>query len=237
MPYSDFRSVQSERPQPMVFAGGVFLTLLAGAVNVAMLSFYAVPVSHMSGAVSRLGMGFGTRRFADLGVVGLLIGGFTLGCVLTGALVGSSALASRRRYALVLLCEATVLGLAAALLGGATHVSVILCAMACGMQNAMASSYYGLVVRTTHVTGIITDLGFMLGARLTAGHFVWWKFLLLLLLVSGYLAGGTLSAAAMAIRPGLVLWGCSALALAIAGGCLRFHQTASEPSERDARSV
>jgi len=237
MPYSDFRAVQTGRPQPMVFAGGFLLTLLAGAVNVAMLSYYAVPVSHMSGAVSRLGMGIGTRRLADLGVVVLLIGGFIAGCVLTGALVGSSALASRRRYALVLACEAAVLALAAGLLGGATHVSVILCAMACGMQNAMASSYYGLVVRTTHVTGIITDLGFMIGAWLASRHFVWWKFLLLLLLVGGYLTGGTLSAAAMAVIPGLVLWGCSGMALAIAAGCLRFHRTVPEPTHVEARST
>lgn len=227
MPYTEFRSAQPVRPEPLFFLGGFTLTLLAGAVNVAMLSYYAVPVSHMSGAVSRLGMGFGSGVTADLSLIAMIVGGFALGCVLTGALVGTNALASRRRYALVLACETVVLGLAAALLGGAVHASVVLGAMACGIQNAMASSYYGLVVRTTHVTGIITDLGFMLGARLTGRRFAWWKVLLLILLVAGYLMGGTMAALLMSKIPGLVLWSCCVLAGIIALGCLLLHR---EPS-------
>ena len=58
---------------------------------------------------------------------------------------------------------------------------------------------------------------------------MWWKFLLLLLLVTGYLTGGILSALAMSCIPDLVLWGCSALAMAIAAGCLRFHRANPPP--------
>ena len=220
MPYTEFRTTPPGRPQPAFFVGGFVLTLLAGAVNVAMLSHYAVPVSHMSGAVSRLGMDLGAGRLKDLAVVALIIGGFALGCVLTGALLGTSALVSRRRYAVVLACEAAVLALAATLLGGTAQTSVILSAMACGIQNAMASSYYGLVVRTTHVTGIITDLGFMLGASLSGRRFPWWKSALLGLLVTGYLAGAMASSALMPLAPSAVLWGCAGMATAIATGCL-----------------
>jgi|GEM_PF-5134493 len=39
---------------------------------------------------------------------------------------------------------------------------------ACGFQNALAT-HYGLVLRTTHVTGLLTDLGTNLGMRLR-GH-------------------------------------------------------------------
>jgi uncharacterized membrane protein YoaK (UPF0700 family) len=231
MPYTEFRSARPGRPQTLFFVGGFLLTLLAGAINVAMLSHYAVPVSHMSGAVSRLGMDLGTQHYADLVTIGLIVGGFALGCVVTGALVGTSALASRRRYALVLACEAAVLALAASLQDGAVHASVILGAAACGIQNAMASSYYGLVVRTTHVTGIITDLGFMLGASLSGRRFVWWKVALLTLLVTGYLAGGTAAAVLMPLVPGLVLWGCCALAAAIAIGCLLLHREKEQAAE------
>ncbi len=196
-----------------------------------MLSYYAVPVSHMSGAVSRLGMGLGSGRYDDLAVVIFIIGGFALGCVFTGALVGTSALATRRRYALVLACEAVVLALAAALVGSAMHISIILGAVACGIQNAMASSCYGLVVRTTHVTGIITDIGFMLGASLSGRRFTGWKILLLALLIGGYLSGGTLAALLMSLMPGAVLWGCCALAVCIALGCLLLHREAVRDGE------
>jgi len=36
----------------------------------------------------------------------------------------------------------------------------------CGLQNALATSYSGAVIRTTHITGIITDLGLAAGAAL-----------------------------------------------------------------------
>jgi uncharacterized membrane protein YoaK (UPF0700 family) len=224
MPYIEFRSARSERPQPLFFVGGFTLTMLAGAINVAMLSYYAVPVSHMSGAVSRLSMDLGTQRYADLATIAFIVGGFALGCVFTGALVSTSALVARRRYALVLACEAAVLALAAVLQGNAANVSVILGAAACGIQNAMASSYYGLVVRTTHVTGIITDLGFMLGACLTGQRFVWWKVLLLVMLVAGYLAGGIAAAILTPLAPELMLWCCCVFAAAIAIGCLFLHR-------------
>lgn len=95
MPYADLSSPLPDRPHPLLIVGGFLLTILAGAINVSMLSFYAVPVSHMSGAVSRLGMDLGTKHFDDVSVIGLILGGFVLGCVLTGALVGSSSLERR----------------------------------------------------------------------------------------------------------------------------------------------
>jgi uncharacterized membrane protein YoaK (UPF0700 family) len=229
MPYFEFRSARFERPQLLFFVGGFALTFLAGAINVTMLSHYAVPVSHMSGAVSRLGMDLGAQHYADLSIIAFIVGGFALGCVLTGALVGNSALASRRRYALVLACEATVLALAAILQEDEMHAPVILGAAACGIQNAMASSYYGLVVRTTHVTGIITDLGFMLGARIIGRKFIWWKFLLLAMLVSGYFVGGIMASVLMHVASELTLWGCCALAALISICCLLLHREAEPP--------
>lgn len=232
MPYTEFRSARFERPQPMFFVGGFVLALLAGAINVAMLSHYSVPVSHMSGAISRLAMDLGAQHYSDLVIIALIVGGFALGCVLTGALVGTSALASRRRYALVLAMEAAVLALAAILQDSAVHASVILGAAACGIQNAMASSYYGLVVRTTHVTGIITDLGFMLGASLTSRRVAWWKVLLLNMLVAGYLTGGIVAALLMPLAPGLLLWGCCALAATIAICCLVLHRETVQSAKK-----
>ncbi|CAK0870393.1 unnamed protein product [Prorocentrum cordatum] len=40
-------------------------------------------------------------------------------------------------------------------------------AAACGLQNGMASFWGGAVVRTTHVTGLFTDVGLLIG-RLTS---------------------------------------------------------------------
>jgi hypothetical protein len=36
---------------------------------------------------------------------------------------------------------------------------------ACGLQNALATTDCGAIVRTAHVTGIFTDLGIMMGTK------------------------------------------------------------------------
>jgi uncharacterized membrane protein YoaK (UPF0700 family) len=67
-------------------------------------------------------------------------------------------------------------------------------AMACGLQNAMTSSYCGLMIRTTHVTGMVTDLGVMLGHWLRHGQIEWWKWCFLSLVFLSFGTGGWLGA-------------------------------------------
>ena len=42
-------------------------------------------------------------------------------------------------------------------------LGALLAAMACGLQNAMVTTYSGALVRTTHLSGMFTDLGIGLG--------------------------------------------------------------------------
>ena len=64
-----------------------------------------------------------------------------------------------RQGGAVLLLEGAVLALATVQLHYTRPSGIPLAAMACGLQNALASSYFGLVIRTTHVTGVITVMG------------------------------------------------------------------------------
>jgi len=47
-----------------------------------------------------------------------------------------------------------------------SEIAAYLAIAACGLQNGMATSYSGAVIRTTHVTGIATDVGLLLGRML-----------------------------------------------------------------------
>jgi len=71
-----------------------------------------------------------------------------------------------RRYGVALVCESVLLFSATYLLVSGKGAGDFLAAMACGLQNALATSYSGAVIRTTHITGIITDLGLAAGAAL-----------------------------------------------------------------------
>ena len=177
-----------------LLAGGGVLAFLAGFVNASLLSFYQIPVSHMSGAATQFGLDLGEGRDAELSTLGLIMGAFLGGAVTSGCLVGRTSLRPGRRYGLVLLLEAAALAAAGLLLAHQHRGCLYAAAYACGMQNAMASSYYGLVIRTTHLTGIVTDLGVQIGHALRHRRFEAWKFRMLLAILAGFILGAVSSA-------------------------------------------
>lgn len=192
MPYSHHPPDDDLHPNERnwVFLGAVLLSFVAGFVNAALLEFFAVPVSHMSGAVSRISIDIGTGNMTDLRLILSIVGGFLIGAIVSGMIIGGRQLKPGRRYGVVLMLEGGVLLSATALLLASHPVGVTLTAFACGLQNAMASSYYGLVIRTTHVTGIVTDLGVMLGQWIRYKEIKPWKMVLLMGLLGGFLIGG-----------------------------------------------
>ena len=214
MPYPQSTSV-AHRPapgdRPWIFAGAGTLAAVAGYVNVVVLGVFAVPVSHMSGAVSRLGIDLAAGNRADLTVILAIVLGFLAGAVLSGAIIGNRKLVPGRRYGFALFLEGGVLAVATSYLYAGHSAGIVLAAMACGIQNAMASSYYGLVIRTTHVTGIVTDIGVIIGYWIRGRTVRVWKLLLLVVILTGFFTGGFLGAVMYAAI------GRIALALASAG--------------------
>ena len=66
MPYSEHdRLRQLARVDPLIIAGGISLAFIAGFVNTVSLCYFHVPVSHMTGAVSRLSMDSASLNFSE----------------------------------------------------------------------------------------------------------------------------------------------------------------------------
>lgn len=181
--------VSPRAARPWVFVGGFALTVVAGFVNSLLLvSAFHVPVSHMSGAVSIFGIDAMSGRWADLALIGSIIVGFFLGAVTSGVIIGSQRLRPGRRYGIALMVEGAAFACAA---GGWWTVGFA--AFGCGLQNGLASSYLGLVIRTTHVTGIVTDLGVLIGEAIRHRTLRTWKLALLATLLIGFACGGILA--------------------------------------------
>ena len=68
-----------------------------------------------------------------------------------------------------------------------------LAAMANGLQNAATSSYSQNLVRTSHMSGITSDMGFYIGSMLRGEFTNVWRFLILVGLSSSFLLGGIVS--------------------------------------------
>ena len=147
----------------------LLLTFSAGRVN--SVGFLAVTIytSHMTGLTAMVAdqLVAGDPSLAGLSALGILA--FVLGAMSAAILFNW---ARRRglhsRYAIILGLEALLMLLTGLLaqeladLGIAWPVVVVLSAMM-GLQNAIITKLSGAQIRTTHVTGMVTDVGIALG--------------------------------------------------------------------------
>lgn len=178
---------------PWVETGGFVLTLIAGSVNaIGLLGFKHQAVSHLTGTSTLLGQALVSGDAGEGLHLLLILLSFVLGAALSGVIVQNSALKLGRRYGVALLIEACLLLLAMLALNQGSSTGHFLASAACGLQNAMASTYSGAVIRTTHVSGLFTDLGVMLGARLRGTALDRRQLKLQSLLIGGFIVGGAL---------------------------------------------
>ena len=120
---------------------------------------------------------------------------FLIGSAFSGFFIESSALKLGRRYGVALCIEGSLLLLSLGFLVQGNVYGQYLASSACGLQNAMITTFSGAVVRTTHMTGIITDLGIMIGESLRGRQFDRRKAKLFIFIFLGFLLGGTAGAA------------------------------------------
>jgi uncharacterized membrane protein YoaK (UPF0700 family) len=174
-----------------LLAGGSCLAALAGALNAAFLLLLGISVSHLSGDVARFAIDVGAQDGLS-GPAFLLLGallGFVFGALVSGFLIHHPKLELSRPYGRSVTAIGVTLIGSWACFERYNFTAVALAAGACGFQNALATHYRGLVLRTTHVTGLLTDLGVTIGMRLRGYQVEGWKILVPLLLVLAFCVG------------------------------------------------
>lgn len=154
---------RSERKNA-ILAG--YLALTGGYVNSAAFVLLGIFTSHVTGNVGRLSVDL--TRHDSRGALGalILLGAFFGGAIVASVIIESAAFRSRSNaYGTALALEAALL-LTFLLLPEPTaethrlHDSeaALICA-SMGLQNSLVTRLSGAVVRTTHLTGVVTDLG------------------------------------------------------------------------------
>jgi len=197
--------------------GGFSLALIAGSVNaIALLGFNHQGVSHLSGSSSLLGVELAQGELTSSLHLLLILLSFVLGAAVSGCLIGHQSLKLGRRYGAALFIEAITLVLAMLMLEHGSDAGHYLASAACGLQNAMTSTYSGAMVRTTHVTGLFTDLGIMLGLKLRGQPADRRRILLYLILIGGFIGGGVLGALGYSAWHYQALLGASAMCIVLA---------------------
>ena len=153
----------------------ISLSWVAGYTNVIALVICGAVVSHATGNVTVFGQHFAGQRFAAAAFPALLVAGFFAGAVVSAFMTeGARRRGMASKYMLPMALEALLLsGMALAIdyyefrqadryeqaHGAVRYWIAGLSCFAMGLQNATITRISGAVVRTTHLTGVVTDLG------------------------------------------------------------------------------
>jgi uncharacterized membrane protein YoaK (UPF0700 family) len=166
---------RSER-QNRLLAG--YLALVGGFVNSAGFVIIGSFTSHVTGNVGRLANDVVAAEWAAAATALMMVLAFMAGAFAASLAIESQIFRSRSSaYAAALATESALL----ALFTAASHwaptalprlrdaEAAILC-VAMGLQNSLVTRLSGAVVRTTHLTGVATDIGIE-----AARWLLWWR--------------------------------------------------------------
>ena len=154
------------------------LSWVGGYINALTILLCGRATSHVTGSVTTIGIDFAQGKYDELFFLLSLVVTFSLGAVLSGLLTEyGRARYWASIYVLPMIVQAVLLSLAAILtklhiLGGQDNpeihhlMATLVPALAMGLQNGTITRISGGVVRTTHLTGVMTDIGLNAAALL-----------------------------------------------------------------------
>jgi uncharacterized membrane protein YoaK (UPF0700 family) len=143
-----------------------YLACIAGYVNSGGFVLLGTFTSHVTGSVGRASADVAIGDLGAALLALLLVLSFFLGAFGASLVIEGSSERMPEAYGFALSLQALLL-VAFVLVAGFSHATrprvldaqaALLC-MAMGMQNSLVTRLSGAVVRTTHLTGIVTDLG------------------------------------------------------------------------------
>lgn len=227
IPETQQQSLKNTERHDFGFAlsASVLLALNAGFINaIGLLSLFNLAVSHVTGSTSNLGLAIAEGDLSQVGTLALVITSYFAGNIISGFMINDDELkpGNRHRYGFALLVEAIFLLGAIWFFKQDRLLANFLLAVACGLQNGMATRYSGATVRTSHMTGIVTDMGILVGQRVRGNNNNFWRMKLFLPLFLAFLTGGILAGVAFQLWNYYALW-ISIIGMAVVGLSYSFH--------------
>lgn len=140
----------------------ILLSAIAGGVNATAVYVFAVKVSHITGTFTQLIVEGQRANWSELLFLIGMLGAFFVGGIVSGCVFFDRPknLTKRHAYMLGIL---GIMALLVACLPANKNSSLYLLSSMMGIQNSIYFVYNGAVLRTTHFTGYITDVAFVIG--------------------------------------------------------------------------
>ncbi|MET0388094.1 MAG: YoaK family protein [Polyangiales bacterium] len=166
---------RSERDNRLI---AIYLAGVGGYVNSAGFLLIGTLTAHVTGNVGRLASQIVSRQYLEAGAAFSMVIAFYLGALVASMVVESRSFTrTPTAYGAAMAIEAVLLTLFGLFAFEMTETpplmadmeALVLC-FAMGVQNSLVTRLSGAVVRTTHLTGVVTDLGIE-----TARWLAWWR--------------------------------------------------------------
>lgn len=178
-----------------VILGACALACIAGMVNVVgYMGFQHQGITHLTGTTTLLGEALSGGDWRASGQLAAMILAFVAGAVVGGIIIQDQRLKLGRRYGVALALVSALLFAAAMSFKAGAMAGPACAAMASGLQNAIATTYSGALVRTTHVSGLFTDIGIAIGHALRGMPFEFKRMQLSVLTIGAFATGCAIGA-------------------------------------------
>ncbi len=180
-------------PRWLLFSA-FLLAMNAGMINVlGLFSLLHQSVSHMTGNVSLIADALVKFNFDQLLFLTLVVASYVLGSSYSGFILGNSHFELSQRYGAPLCLVSIFIFLCWVFLPYYPRYALLWASAAMGVQNAMVSHYKGAIIRTTHLSGVLTDLGLAIGYLLKGLPVEPRRIVLHLMILVGFLIGGVIA--------------------------------------------
>lgn len=168
------------------------LSLLAGMVNVISLLLFFIQTTHFTGNITQFVLAFNEGDWATMVELLGLILCFLGGGILSGMLFSKKKFEPTKRYGLLLILFGSMM-LLLFIFGLRDEKWLYFFSFVVGTQNGMFIFYHGIIVRTSHFTGYLTDIGVVLGRLIRGQKKDRWKVLFYFTSMVCFGIGGTIS--------------------------------------------
>ena len=171
------------------------LAMNAGMINVlGLISLLHQSVSHMTGNASLIALSLADQDYSSVIFLVLVVISYVLGSSYSGFILGNSHFQLGRRYGLPLTLVTIFILLCWLFINEYPRYALLWACASMGIQNAMVSHYKGAIIRTTHLSGVLTDLGLALGYFFRGLKNDPKKIILHLLILIGFITGSIVAA-------------------------------------------
>lgn len=170
------------------------LAVNAGMINVlGLITVIHQSISHMTGNASLLAQALIHHQFDIVIYLFLILLSYVLGSSYSGFILGNSHFQLGRRYGIPLSLVGIFIFLCWIFIPSYPKYALLWASAAMGIQNAMVSHYKGTIIRTTHLSGVLTDLGLALGYLFRGLATEKRRVILHLLILFGFIIGGMIA--------------------------------------------